>query len=281
VIAEHDAVTGAVNREYVWLDGALIGRVVVVNGNRVLRYDTTGQIDEPQVETKADQSLAWTGYTDPFGLGATFATPTNVLDLRLPGQWFEGEANNAGFHQNGARDYDPTLGRYVETDPLGVDAGPNVYSYVDGDPTNATDPMGLQFFNPLELTCVDPVQPGCWVGVGLGVMGLYEAGEAARALSNAQSPATPQSQTKQCPKDSPCPPCRTLSGRVVSVGTIGYRPLDVLAPNIIQHGISGPHYNIFRAQQNPNNCRCFWQPLGAVRPNDLPPEAIPIEPFAK
>jgi len=51
-------------------------------------------------------------------------------------------------------------------------------------------------------------------------------------------------------------------------------------PNRPQHGIVGPHYNIYRANQNPNTCQCFWQPRGAVSPADLPPQAIPIEPFA-
>ena len=38
--------------------------------------------------------------------------------------------------------------------------------------------------------------------------------------------------------------------------------------------------NIYRANQNPNNGQCFWQPVGAVAPADLPANAIPIEPFA-
>ena len=62
------------------------------------------------------------------------------------------------------------------------------------------------------------------------------------------------------------------------MGTIAYRPLDL--PNGAQHGIVGPHYNLYIANQNPNNCRCFWQPVGAVEPGDLPASAIPIEPFA-
>jgi RHS repeat-associated protein len=41
------------------------------------------------------------------------------------------------------RDYDPSLGRYMEADPLGIDAGRNVYAYVDGDPVNEEDRRGL------------------------------------------------------------------------------------------------------------------------------------------
>jgi hypothetical protein len=54
-------------------------------------------------------------------------------------------------------------------------------------------------------------------------------------------------------------------------------PLD--APTEPQHGIAGPRYNICGANQNPYNCRCFWSPVGAVSPQDLPSNAMAIEPF--
>ncbi len=76
---------------------------------------------------------------------------------------------------------------------------------------------------------------------------------------------------------SPCPPCRTVSGKLVPGGTIAYRPPDT--PNTPQHGITGSHYNLYRANQNPNNCQCFWQSIGAVPSSKLPQGAIPIEPF--
>jgi hypothetical protein len=74
------------------------------------------------------------------------------------------------------------------------------------------------------------------------------------------------------------PPCRTVSGKLVPVGTIAYRSQDT--PNTPQHGIIGSHYNLYRAHQNPNNGRCFWQSIGAVRTSELPRDAIAIEPFA-
>lgn len=73
-------------------------------------------------------------------------------------------------------------------------------------------------------------------------------------------------------------PCRTVSGKIVAVGTIAYRPMDT--PSRPQHGIAGPHCNLYRANKNPGNGRCFWQPIGAVPPAQLPPGAMPIEPFA-
>ncbi|MHB0992336.1 MAG: hypothetical protein ACYC0M_13825, partial [Burkholderiales bacterium] len=81
--------------------------------------------------------------------------------------------------------------------------------------------------------------------------------------------------------DGDCPPCKTVSGKIIPVGTVAFRPLDT--PSSPQHGIEGPHYNILRANQSPSStskpCWCFWQPLGAVKQSELPPGAIPIEPF--
>jgi hypothetical protein len=80
-----------------------------------------------------------------------------------------------------------------------------------------------------------------------------------------------------------CPPCRTVSGKVVPVGTIAYRPLDTPPAGTSEHGVAGPHYNLYRANQAPRNspqpCKCFWQRVGAVPASQLPPGAIPIEPF--
>lgn len=84
---------------------------------------------------------------------------------------------------------------------------------------------------------------------------------------------------EQCTSNN-CPPCKTVSGKVVPVGTIAYRPMDTPPAGKVEHGITGPHYNIYKANQNPKNCQCFWQSQGAVAPANLPPGAIPIEAFA-
>jgi hypothetical protein len=42
--------------------------------------------------------------------------------------------------------YDPVLGRFLQTDPIGYAAGANLYAYVRGDPVNFVDPLGLQSY---------------------------------------------------------------------------------------------------------------------------------------
>ena len=42
------------------------------------------------------------------------------------------------------RFYDPVNGRYISADPIGLDGGMNLYAYVDGNPVNQVDPLGLE-----------------------------------------------------------------------------------------------------------------------------------------
>ncbi len=132
-IAEYDQTSGALIREYVWFDGAA---VAVIEGG-VVYYIRSDHIGRPVFATNGAGVQVWTASYLPFG-GVRTATGTPIT-LRFPGQWFQSES---GLHQNWMRDYNPTTGRYLQADPLGLVDGPSVYGYARQSPGRYTDPTG-------------------------------------------------------------------------------------------------------------------------------------------
>jgi RHS repeat-associated protein len=86
----------------------------------------------------------WSWYSDPFGTDLPNENPaaggTFKYNLRFPGQLYD---SHAGLNQNYFRDYDPAIGRYVESDPIGFDGGINTYAYVGSNPLAKSDLTGL------------------------------------------------------------------------------------------------------------------------------------------
>ncbi|WP_374389899.1 RHS repeat-associated core domain-containing protein [Sandaracinobacter sp.] len=66
--------------------------------------------------------------------------PANIGRFQYTGQAWLPEF---GLYHYKARAYSPTLGRFLQTDPIGYGDGMNIYAYVGGDPVNGRDSTGL------------------------------------------------------------------------------------------------------------------------------------------
>lgn len=99
----------------------------------------TDHLGTPQVLTDSDQQVVWEGHQTPFGELVSEQGST-TQPMRFPGQYADPET---GFSYNYFRDYDPTLGRCVQSDPVGLRGGVNTFGYTLQNPIKYTDPKGL------------------------------------------------------------------------------------------------------------------------------------------
>ena len=143
-MAEHNGRTGEALREYVYL-GLL--PIAVIQGGRVYAVHAD-QVAMPQKLTDEDGTLVMDRVATPFGEvvpGLSSVTDGQGLALMFPGQMSDAETQ---LSQNWHRDYDPRLGRYAQSDPIGLAGGLSTYGYAMQNPVSYVDPEGLQAILP-------------------------------------------------------------------------------------------------------------------------------------
>jgi len=114
-----------------------------------LYYIHTDHLGTPRAVTDSSGTVVWRWDGEPFGATAANDDPDGdgvafTFNLRFPGQYHDAET---GLNYNYFRDYDPRTGRYVESDPIGLDGGLNTYLYSTAKPliwydVDGQDPIG-------------------------------------------------------------------------------------------------------------------------------------------
>jgi RHS repeat-associated protein len=134
-------------REYVWLGSTPVAvfmpDAASPGGVPIAYFIHADHIDTPRVVVDRSNNVRWRWLAEPFGATAAETDPSGfgafAFNLRFPGQYLDQES---GLHYNYFRDYDASIGRYVESDPIGLAGGMNTYGYVEGNPVSKVDPTG-------------------------------------------------------------------------------------------------------------------------------------------
>lgn len=154
---------GALIKEYLWLDDTLVA-VRGGYGSHKFQYVLTDHLNTPRaIVLPATNAVIWRWdlTQTAFGDHAAQNNPDGdaynyVFNLRYPGQYFDSET---GLHYNYFRDYDPSTGRYVQSDPIGLSGGINTYAYVESSPMAGVDFFGLQATRALRPIAPFPLTP--------------------------------------------------------------------------------------------------------------------------
>ena len=137
--------TGTPVQQALWINNLPVG--LLANGQQ-LHYLQPDHLGSPRVVIEAARNVpVWTWDLKGEAFGSTAPQKTEwrwhplVLDMRFPGQRYD---TASMLNYNYFRDYDSGSGRYVESDPIGLQGGGTTYSYAFSSPFNYLDSAGLR-----------------------------------------------------------------------------------------------------------------------------------------
>ena len=126
-----------------------------------------------------EQNIVWAARLDPWGNVEEEFDPNQIdQSIRLPGQHHD---RDTGLYYNRHRYYDPSIGSYINQDPIGLAGGVNTSIYVDANPLSFMDPTGLQAYMcaaGLPAWCPPPPRPAVPIARPDGNPWQYGCGDA-------------------------------------------------------------------------------------------------------
>ncbi|MFO1368126.1 MAG: RHS repeat-associated core domain-containing protein [Marinagarivorans sp.] len=135
LIAETANNSSTLDKIYVYWGGT---PVAVIRNNQAY-YIESDHLGRPTNITDTAKTSVWSATYSPFERTAASGT-FGAFNIGLPGQYFDSET---GLWYNWNRYYDASIGRYIQSDPIGLEGGVNTYSYVSNNPLSYIDSLGL------------------------------------------------------------------------------------------------------------------------------------------
>jgi RHS repeat-associated protein len=135
-----------------------------IKGSESLKslYTETDHLDTVRAARSSSGQVVWRWDSDAFGALKPNEDPDGdgqkitTITMRFPGQIAD-RLHPAVYNWN--RYYDPTSGRFVSSDPIGLDGGINTYRYVENNPMRWGDPIGLRILpNKTRSGPADPFE---------------------------------------------------------------------------------------------------------------------------
>ncbi|TCV94944.1 RHS repeat-associated protein [Luteibacter rhizovicinus] len=169
---------GTTTRDYVWMDDLPVSIVDQDGTVTGINYVYADGLGSPRVVTNGSSATLWQlpYASNPFGENTPVSATSYTLNLRFPGQYFDAES---GMAYNIHRDYDAASGRYLQSDPIGITAGPGTYIYSHNTPLVSMDPLGLDdsaaMYNPGFWGRPPPAAPDYYhasIGTYVGTLSL-------------------------------------------------------------------------------------------------------------
>src|SRR5438552_8524939 len=131
------------------LGGAMTSVAVNVTVNAAeakLYYIHVDHLNTPRVIADQNQRTVWRDdNTEPFGDSALDDNPSGlgVFEFPLMLSLYYRDRETGNFYATQRDAYNPSIGRFPQSDPIGLLGGINTYAYVWNDPLRFTDPLGL------------------------------------------------------------------------------------------------------------------------------------------